>query len=172
MQGVTLICYNSFFWYSNSFYLGWGRTEGGGNVAEILQQGVLPVQSHENCSKVNDDLGPIDETSMICGGSGKANQTGGCQGDSGGPYVCAEYGKWVLRGAVSWGHGLCKTEYFSVFARISSFRDWIDAKIEGKGMSLPIKKTHYVWYINSDKIMISLTRCRLWKLLQRLLIEF
>lgn len=122
------------------YITGWGRTEGGGNVADILQQGVLPVQSHENCSKVNDDLGPIDETSMICGGSGKANQAGGCQGDSGGPYVCAEYGKWVLRGAVSWGHGLCKTEYFSVFARISSFRDWIDAKIEGKGMSLPIKK--------------------------------
>ena len=95
---------------------------------------MLPVQSHDNCVEVNKDLGPVDEHSMICGGSGIANQAGGCQGDSGGPYVCKEGDKWVLRGAVSWGQEICLTEHFTVFARVSSFRDWIDAKISSEAL--------------------------------------
>ena len=75
---------------------------------------------------------PIDKTSMSCAGSGKPNKAGGCQGDSSGPYVCEENGRWVLRGAVSWGHSMCRTNFFNVFARISSFRDWIDAKVKGE----------------------------------------
>ncbi len=114
------------------FCLGWGLTEGGGNVADILQQAMLPVQNPDTCSNVNSPLGPVDEATMICGGSGQANQAGGCQGDSGGPYVCEESGKWVLRGAVSWGHGMCITEHFTVFSRVSSFRNWIDNKMAGE----------------------------------------
>jgi len=68
---------------------------------------------------------------MICAGSGVLNQTGGCQGDSGGPFVCQEGGKWVLRGAVSWGNGMCKTDHYTVFAQISNYVDWILQKISG-----------------------------------------
>jgi secreted trypsin-like serine protease len=65
---------------------------------------------------------------MICaGGQGK----GGCQGDSGGPFVCNEGGKYVLRGAVSWGHSQCRTDHYTVFARISSFIGWINQKMSG-----------------------------------------
>ena len=92
---------------------------------------MLPVQSHQRCSEVNSILGPVDETSMICAGSGQANQAGGCQGDSGGPFVCNEGGKWFLRGAVSWGDYMCSTKTFSVFARVSSFKYWIDDKMSG-----------------------------------------
>jgi len=113
------------------FNLGWGRTEGDGNVADVLQQGMLPVQSPDECSNTNRPLGRVDEATMVCGGSGQANQPGGCQGGSAGPHVCEEGGKWVLRGAVSWGEGRCSTEFFTVFARVSSFRDWIDEKISG-----------------------------------------
>ena len=60
----------------------------------------------------------VDTKSMICGGG---QSSGGCQGDSGGPFVCNEGGKWVLRGAVSWGHSMCLTYYYTVFARISEF---------------------------------------------------
>ena len=70
---------------------------------------------------------------MVCAGSGNANQAGGCQGDSGGPFVCEEKGKWVLRGAVSWGNSKCKTNYYTVFARVSSFIDWINQKMSGSG---------------------------------------
>ena len=112
-----------------NFNLGWGRTVGGGNKSDTLQQGMLQVQSHAKCSALNNSMFEVDETSMICGGSGKPNQAGGCQGDSGGPYVCKEQGKWVLRGVVSWGDPVCDTEHFSVFARVSSFRNWIDKKL-------------------------------------------
>ncbi|XP_022803817.1 chymotrypsinogen B-like [Stylophora pistillata] len=110
----------------------WGMTEGGGNIADTLQQAMLPVQSRNRCSKRWGRLGaPIDKKSMICAGSGKPGEAGGSQGDSDGPYVCEESGKWVLRGDVSWGHRMCRTDLFTVFARISSFRDWIDAKLKG-----------------------------------------
>ena len=56
--------------------LGWGRTVGGGNAADTLQQAVLPVAGHSACNRVNGRLVAVDERSMVCaGGQGK----GGCQ---------------------------------------------------------------------------------------------
>lgn len=51
----------------------------------------------------------------------------GCHGDSGGPFVCKESssGKFVLQGIVSWGSG--NNKQYTVFARISELRLWIDA---------------------------------------------
>ena len=73
---------------------------------------------------------------MVCAGSGEANQAGGCQGDSGGPLVCEEGGKWVLRGAVSWGNSKCRTTHYTVFARISNFLDWISHNTAGKYLEM------------------------------------
>ena len=105
---------------------------GGGPAADTLQQAMLPVVSHSECDQRNSIMLQVDENSMLCAGSGVANQAGGCQGDSGGPFVCEESGKWVLRGAVSWGHYMCETDHYSVFSRVSSFRDWIENKIQGE----------------------------------------
>ncbi|KAK3740262.1 hypothetical protein QZH41_017826 [Actinostola sp. cb2023] len=111
------------------YITGWGRTVGGGSAATTLQQAMLPVASHSDCSRVNGKLVAVDQRSMICaGGRGK----GGCQGDSGGPFVCNEGGRWVLRGAVSWGHGQCRTDHYTVFARVNSFVSWINQKIGKK----------------------------------------
>ena len=56
--------------------VGWGRTVGGGNAADTLQQAMLPVAEHSACSRVNGRLVGVDEKSMVCaGGQGK----GGCQ---------------------------------------------------------------------------------------------
>jgi len=58
------------------YFLGWGRTVGGGSAADTLQQAMLPVAEHSACSRVNGRLVPVDESSMVCaGGQGK----GGCQ---------------------------------------------------------------------------------------------
>ena len=57
-------------------YTGWGRTVGGGSAAVILQQAMLPVAAHRDCSRVNGRLARVDERSMVCAGrQGK----GGCQ---------------------------------------------------------------------------------------------
>ena len=57
------------------FFSGWGRTVGGGNAADTLQQAMLPVAEHSACSRVNGRLVPVDERSMICaGGQGKVSK--------------------------------------------------------------------------------------------------
>ena len=64
---------------------------------------------------------------MVCaGGQGK----GGCQGDSGGPLACWENGQWVLRGVASFVMGRrCSVRHYTVFARVSSFVDWMQNKM-------------------------------------------
>ncbi|XP_078374806.1 chymotrypsinogen A-like isoform X2 [Oculina patagonica] len=112
------------------YITGWGKTVGTDqqSAADTLQEAMLPVAEHSACSRVNGRLVPVDERSMVCaGGQGK----GGCQGDSGGPFVCNEGGRWVLRGAVSWGHTECRTDHYTVFARVSSFIEWINQKKSG-----------------------------------------
>ena len=67
---------------------------------------------------------------MICvGGEG----TSTCNGDSGGPLSCLEGGKWVVRGATSWGTSLtCPGYTYSVFARVSSYVNWINGYVQSK----------------------------------------
>ncbi|EDO33459.1 predicted protein, partial [Nematostella vectensis] len=113
---------------SKCFITGWGRMVAGGSGANTLQQADLLVASHSDCQARMGYMLSVDKATMICAGSqGK----GGCQGDSGGPFVCEEGGKWVLRGAVSWGHVNCLTDHYTVFARVNSFISWINAKKAG-----------------------------------------
>ena len=66
---------------------------------------------------------------MVCvGGKGSS----ACNGDSGSPLVCLEGSRWVLRGAASWVTSKqCLTNKYSVYARISSYINWINNKIGG-----------------------------------------
>jgi len=108
---------------TDCFITGWGRTIGGGDAADVLQQAVLPVADHTTCRRKMQPVSKVYKGPMLCaGGQGK----GGCQGDSGGPLVCEENGKWVLRGVVSWGTYMCLTEYYTVFARVSNYVSWIE----------------------------------------------
>jgi len=110
------------------YITGWGRTKGGGQAAVTLQEALLPVADIHSCSGINGKLIAVDDKTMLCaGGEGKA---GGCQGDSGGSFVCKEDGRYVLRGAVSWGHRNCRTDHYTVFARVSNYIGWINAKFE------------------------------------------
>ena len=53
-----------------------GTHRRGGSAADTLQQAMLPVAAHSECSRVNGRLLPVDKKSMVCaGGQGK----GGCQ---------------------------------------------------------------------------------------------
>lgn len=113
----------------NCYLTGWGRTIGGGQAAVILQETLLPVAGINSCSKINGKLLPVDDKTMLCAGG--EGVSGGCQGDSGGSFVCKEDGKYVLRGVVSWGHYNCRTDHFTVFARVSSFIGWINTGIKG-----------------------------------------
>ena len=110
---------------------GWGRLIGGGSPATILQQAAMPVVDHQTCANANKNLATVDQESMVCAGYATAgNVISGCQGDSGGPFVCEENGRFVLHGAVSWGHPNCEAEKtYTVFASVSSHVDWIKHKM-------------------------------------------
>lgn len=110
------------------FYLqtGWGRINPSNNaLAEKLKQAKVPVVSHNQCRRTNG--GTVHESSMVCvGGSGSSV----CNGDSGGPLSCLENGKWVVRGAASWVTSRrCPINTFSVYARVSSYVDWINGYV-------------------------------------------
>lgn len=96
----------------------------------------MPVVDHQTCAVANKDIAPVDKHSMVCAGYAIAgNVISGCQGDSGGPFVCEENGQFVLHGAVSWGHPGCDAETtYTVFARVSSYIDWINHKIAMGGL--------------------------------------
>lgn len=100
----------------------------------------MPVVDYRICAEANKDLAPVDGQSMLCAGYATAgNVISGCQGDSGGPFVCEENGRFVLHGAVSWGHPRCEAESsYTVFARVSSYVDWINDKMAIGGLVLLI----------------------------------
>ncbi|XP_073242452.1 chymotrypsinogen B-like isoform X2 [Porites lutea] len=123
---------------SNCYITGWGRTYGGGPLPEILQQARLPLVSHSDCKK---KYGTVDRSAHLCAGEGRTAASGGCNGDSGGPLVCEMGGKWYLHGAVSFGKQNCPTTHYTVFARITSYKAWIEQKIGSGGISPPPPKT-------------------------------
>jgi len=110
------------------YITGWGKTTGTGVSSQILMEAEMPTVTNAECSKLNTKWGGTKITKkMLCAGQAPGTITSGCHGDSGGPYVCNKARKWVLTGAVSWGSSNCdRSEKYTVFARVSEFRDWID----------------------------------------------
>ncbi|KAM3872410.1 chymotrypsin-like elastase family member 2A [Diretmus argenteus] len=107
------------------YVTGWGRIWTGGPIADVLQQALLPVISHANCTKP-DWWGSLVTSSMVCaGGDG---QLASCNGDSGGPLNCQSYdGSWEVHGVVSFGSSMgCNyPQKPSVFTRVSAYSYWI-----------------------------------------------
>lgn len=87
----------------------------------------MPVVDHETCAAASINLpAAVDNQTMLCAGHGGNSVVSGCHGDGGGPFVCEESGRWVLRGAISWGDPWCRAgSTFSIYTRISTFVDWI-----------------------------------------------
>ncbi|XP_078345417.1 chymotrypsin-C-like, partial [Oculina patagonica] len=111
------------------FITGWGKTSSNSTLSDVLQEAKMPVVDYMTCAAGNINLpAAVDDETMVCAGYGGNSVVSGCHGDSGGPFVCKESGRWILRGAVSWGDHRCRAgSTFSVFARISRFVDWIYA---------------------------------------------
>ncbi|XP_066925213.1 chymotrypsin B-like [Clytia hemisphaerica] len=119
---------------SSCYITGWGQHTVGrsGPPALVLKQALVKTVSPQTCYNMNtQNMGIPITNQMICAGRGPRDATSGCHGDSGGPFVCKNNGRWVLYGSVSWGSGYCdSSEAYSVFAKISSFRDWIDYYVQ------------------------------------------
>jgi len=102
---------------------GWGTTSSGGSVSDVLLSVEVEIVDHDVCNLAYS--GEIVEDSMICAGNDGGGEDA-CQGDSGGPlFYELEDGRDVLVGVVSWGYGCAHPDYPGVYARFSSYLDWI-----------------------------------------------
>lgn len=98
---------------------GWGSTSFPGSAPNHLQCIQLKTITVSECQR---RLGwPPVISSHICTLTKQGE--GACHGDSGGPLVSTATNKQV--GIVNWGQP-CARGYPDVFARVSSYNDWIN----------------------------------------------
>ncbi|XP_029105397.1 elastase-1-like [Scleropages formosus] len=110
---------------NNPCYItGWGSTQTGGPLSDVLKQAYLPVRNYETCSR-GDWWGSIVKKTMVCAG-GASNS--GCNGDSGGPLNCQVKGRYYVHGVTSFGSSLgCNTlRKPTVFTRVSAYIGWME----------------------------------------------
>jgi len=102
-------------------------------VPPILRQADVEVIGQEGCRKRYRALATsptqyvIDDTEICAGIIGAVRDS--CYGDSGGPLVALDGKGYVLLGVVSWGYQCGHPGYPGIYARVASFRDWIDTTI-------------------------------------------
>ncbi|XP_014669797.1 PREDICTED: trypsin-7-like [Priapulus caudatus] len=99
---------------------GWGSVREGGYISNILQAVQVPVITNALCKKQYGSSSITDD--MLCAGYPEGGKDA-CQGDSGGPMISKNGGQQI--GVVSWGRGCARPGYAGVYARVSTFYEWI-----------------------------------------------
>lgn len=101
---------------------GWGQISENGPATNELRQSVMPVVAHNQCNRAYN--GEIVEDAMVCAGTADGSQDS-CYGDSGGPLFVARGESYVQAGVVSFGEACGLPGVPGVYARVSSYYDWI-----------------------------------------------
>lgn len=116
------------------YVTGWGNIRE--NVplpgAGTLQEVQVPIISQSLCQEMyqSDPSEQVDILyDMICAGFQEGGRDS-CQGDSGGPLVCQMVnGTWVQAGVVSFGLGCANRNKPGVYARLTTFSDFIRSTV-------------------------------------------
>lgn len=109
---------------------GWGNVREDVPLSGVgtLQQVQVPILSQSSCQEMyhTDPAEQVDILyDMICAGYQEGGKDS-CQGDSGGPLVCQMVnGTWVQAGVVSFGLGCANQNKPGVYARLTTFSDFI-----------------------------------------------
>ncbi|CAN9509078.1 unnamed protein product [Ophioblennius macclurei] len=116
------------------YVTGWGHIRE--NVplpgAGTLQEVQVPIISQSLCQAMyqtdpSEQVDILDD--MICAGYQEGGRDS-CQGDSGGPLVCRMVnGTWVQAGVVSFGLGCANRNKPGVYARLTTFTDFIKSTV-------------------------------------------
>jgi len=134
-------CDNQFDYQFNNgtgvrcYVAGWGKDESDGSFQFIPKKVDLPLVNNQQCeaslkAALNAQKPGAGDRfrlhpSEICAGAEVGKDA--CTGDGGSPLVCqAQSGRWTVMGLVTWGVG-CASDLPGVYARMSYFRDWINA---------------------------------------------
>ncbi|HUG84470.1 MAG TPA: serine protease, partial [Euzebya sp.] len=117
--------------------IGYGTIRSDGPASETLLQVDIDVVDNATCANSYPQLNGV---TMLCAGnpSTDSNNPGrdSCQGDSGGPLFAEADGGQVQIGVVSFG-GECGVNDPGVYARVSTFLDWIQMTTGGIGGDAP-----------------------------------
>lgn len=109
---------------------GMGATAEDGDSSDVLRRAIVRDLSGPGrsvrCGSY--DRSEFDGATEICAGLPRGG-VDSCQGDSGGPLVEWFAGRPVLVGVVSEGNGCARPGYPGIYTRISSYVNWIRAKI-------------------------------------------
>ncbi|XP_055699161.1 serine protease snake-like [Phlebotomus papatasi] len=118
--------------YTHAIATGWGQIEYSGPKSDVLMKVVLNITSNENCNKEYDIARTLPQgiiESQLCAGfdsSGKDT----CQGDSGGPIqIVSPENSCIFHiiGIVSTGKFCGNANTSGIYARVSSYLDWIES---------------------------------------------
>jgi len=104
--------------------VGWGATEEGGDLPDILQEAQVPITTDDYCA---DAYGDFDAQTMVCAGFPQGG-VDTCQGDSGGPmFGTSNAGGLRVVGTTSFGEGCARPGKPGVYARVADapLREWI-----------------------------------------------
>lgn len=101
---------------------GWGNTSYDGSSSNSLRRVDVYLDRYSECVTM---WGAQVSTNMICAGSRDMGKDT-CQGDSGGPLTYLNSGQPVLVGITSFGNRCASYGWPSVYARASSYIEWIN----------------------------------------------
>ena len=114
----------------NAMVSGWGNmSTTGDDFPNKLMKVEVPLVSNQVCNSAEAYGGQVASTEL-CAGLAQGGKDS-CQGDSGGPLVIKHNNAWVQAGVVSWGDGCAVANKYGVYARVSSFNDWISKAKQG-----------------------------------------
>ena len=111
---------------------GFGTTESGGDVADVLQEATVPIRTDADAAEaypylvggVDPFFGGFEPATQLAAGDGGTDT---CQGDSGGPLLVNSPNGRRLVGDTSYGAGCVDPEYPGIYGRIAdtTLREWI-----------------------------------------------
>ncbi len=117
--------------------MGWGITAVAGLPVREINFVEVPLHDRGWCNRPFGYDRNISDR-MLCAGSKKADA---CQKDSGGPLILERQGApALLVGIVSWAYGCASENRPGVFARISSYKEWVEQCVR-KPEECPVKKS-------------------------------
>jgi hypothetical protein len=112
----------------NATVTGWGTLSSGGSSPDVLQKVTVPLISNADANSAYQPEGititPDQLGAALLGVGGKDS----CQGDSGGPLVVQTTAGPKLAGVVSWGFGCADARFPGMYARVSSFEQFITSR--------------------------------------------
>lgn len=106
---------------------GWGTIRSGGRSPDTLQAATVPLVSTTDANRAYFNVS-ITSDQLAAGRLGQGG-VDSCQGDSGGPLTVANSAGTLrkLAGIVSWGYGCGDPSFPGMYARVSSFADWVES---------------------------------------------